>query len=246
MGPPPVARGEAPFPERGTPIAGISVIIRSLPDLLRATILNIELLLALITIGLVVGTVVALLEVYGGRGLRYLAMGYEWVFRSIPALVLLILFYFGLSEFGINLSPFLAATLALGFRSSSYQSQIFRGAIQALPHGQMQAARSVGLSRTQAIRHVILPQAFRLAIPAWSNEFSSVVKDTTLAYAVGLNEVLRHARFIMVRHYNLAMLAYITVALIFFVLTYTGNRWLGWLEKRLRIPGLEARGGGTL
>lgn len=103
----------------------------------------------------------------------------------------------------------------------------------------------MGMSQVQAIQHVILPQAFRLAIPAWSNEFSSVVKDTTLAYAVGLNEVLRHARFIMVRHYNLAMLAYITVALIFFVLTYAGNRGLGWLEGRLRIPGLQMLGGGA-
>ncbi len=222
------------------------IIGHSLPDLLRATLLNIELLLALISVGLVVGTVVALLEVYGGRGPRYLAMGYEWVFRSIPALVLLILFYFGLSEFGINLSPFFAATLALGFRSSSYQSQIFRGAIQALPRGQMSAARSMGMTRGQAIRHVILPQAFRLAIPAWSNEFSSVVKDTTLAYAVGLNEVLRHARFIMVRHYNLATLAFITVAVIFFVLTYAGNFGLGKLEKRLRIPGLQMMGKGTV
>ncbi len=86
----------------------------------------------------------------------------------------------------------------------------------------------------------------RLAIPGWSNEFSSVVKDTTLAYAVTLNEILRHARFIMVRHYNLTMLAYFTVALIFLGLTYTGNWGLGWLERKLRIPGLEARGGGTL
>jgi len=176
-----------------------------------------------------------------------IAATYEWIFRSIPALVLLFLFYFGPSkELGINISPFLAATLALGFRSSAYQSQIFRGAIQALPQGQMQAARSVGMSRIQAIRHVIIPQAMRLAIPGWSNEFSSVVKDTTLAYAVTLNEILRHARFIMVRHYNLTMLAYFTVALIFLGLTYTGNWGLGWLERKLRIPGLEARGGGTL
>ena len=110
----------------------------------------------------------------------------------------------------------------------------------------MSAARSMGMTRAQAIRYVILPQAFRLAIPAWSNEFSSVVKDTTLAYAVGLNEVLRHARYIMVRHYNLAMLAYITVAVIFFVLTYAGNRGLGWLEGRLRIPGLQMMGEGTV
>lgn len=215
--------------------------------LLRAVVINIELCLSLLALGFVVGTMIALLQVYGNRTLRTLAFGYEWIFRSIPALVLLILFYFGPSEFGVEVSSFLAATIALGFRSSAYQSQIFRGAIQALPSGQMLAARSVGLSRAQAVTSIILPQAFRLAIPAWSNEFSSVVKDTTLAYAVGLNEILRHARYIIVQHYNLAMLAYLTVALIFLVLTYAGNSGLGWLEGRARIPGLEGqRSGGAL
>ena len=188
------------------------------------------------------GIIVALLEVYGGRFLGAVATAWEWFFRSVPALVLLILFFYGLSEFGVEISPFLAAALALGFRSSGYQSQIFRGAIQAVPRGQMMAARSIGLSQIQAILYVILPQALRLAIPAWSNEFSSVIKDTTLAYAVGVNEVLRHARYISQRYYNLAMLTYITVALIFLGLTYAGNWLLGFIERRLALPGFQLRG----
>jgi polar amino acid transport system permease protein len=212
--------------------------------LLRGTLINIERLFALLIVGLLVGTVVALLQVYGGRFFGTLASGYAWVFRSIPALVLLFLFYFGPSQFGVDVPPFLAATLALGFRSSAYQSQIFRGALQAIPHGQMMAARSLGMSRIRAIVTIIVPQALRLSIAGWSNEFSSVVKDTTLAYVVGLNEVLRHARIIIDSHYNLAMLTYLTVALIFLVLTYAGNWSLGRLEKRLRIPGLEAKRGG--
>jgi polar amino acid transport system permease protein len=210
--------------------------------LFRATVINLELLFALLFLGLLVGTVVALLQVYGGRIFGTLAATYAWIFRSIPALVLLFLFYFGPSQFGVDIAPFLAATLALGLRSSAYQSQIFRGAIQAIPGGQMMAARSMGMSRVKAISSIILPQAFRLSIPGWSNEFSSVVKDTTLAYVVGLNEVLRHARIIMDRHYDLAMLAYLSVALIFLVLTYTGNRSLGWLEMHTRIPGVQMSG----
>ena len=171
-----------------------------------------------------------------------LASAWEWFFRGVPALVLLFLFFFGTAQFGLDIDAFTAAVLALGFRSSGYQSQIFRGAIQAIPQGQMMAARSVGLSRPQAIAYVILPQALRLAIPAWSNEFSSVIKDTTLAYAIGVNEVLRHARYIMVRHYELAMLAYITVALIFLLLTYGGNWLLGLLERRVAVPGFEMKG----
>ncbi len=207
--------------------------------LLRGTLINIELLLALLMVGLLVGTIVALLQVYGGRFLATLASSYAWVFRSIPALVLLFLFYFGPSQLGIDVAPFLAATIALGLRSSSYQSQIFRGALQAIPSGQMMAARSLGMSRLRAIISIIIPQAFRLSIAGWSNEYSSVVKDTTLAYVVGLNEILRHARIIIDRYYNLAMLTYLAIALIFLVLTYAGNWSLGWLERRIRIPGLQ-------
>ncbi len=132
--------------------------------------------------------------------------------------------------------------LALGFRSAAYQSQIFRGAIQCIPTGQMMAARSVGMSRIRAIFTVILPQAFRLSIPGWSNEFSSVIKDTTLAYAVGFNEIMRTARIIMDSAYELAMLAFIAVAVVFLVLTYLGNTTMSGVERRFRIPGLQMPG----
>ncbi|KUK27496.1 MAG: Polar amino acid ABC transporter, inner membrane subunit [Acetothermia bacterium 64_32] len=213
-----------------------------LPMLLRASLVNLELLWALLLIGFSLGTLVALLQVYGGRLLGTLAYIYEWVFRSVPALVLLFLFYYGPSHFGLDIQSFLAACLALGFRSSAYQSQIFRGAIQAIPTGQMVAARALGMSRPRAILHVILPQAFRLAIPGWSNEFSSVTKDTTLAYAVGLNEIMRYAKIVMDRQYELAMATFIVVALVFLAFTYSGNALLGQLERRFRIPGLQMPG----
>jgi polar amino acid transport system permease protein len=205
-------------------------------------LINIELLLALIAVGYVFGTLVALLQVYGGKVLGTLARIYEWIFRSIPALVLLFLFYYGPPRFGLDISGFVAAMFALGFRSSAYQSQIFRGAIQSIPSGQMMAARSMGMSRVRAIFTIILPQAFRLSIPGWTNEFSSVIKDTTLAYAVGFNEVLRAARIVYDTHYDLAMTVLIFVALIFMVLTLLGNAGMGLVERKFRIPGLQVPG----
>jgi polar amino acid transport system permease protein len=213
--------------------------------LLRASLINIQLLLALIAVGFLVGTLVALLQVYGGRFFGTLARIYEWIFRSIPALVLLFLFYYGPPRFGADISSFMAATLALGFRSSAYQSQIFRGAILTIPTGQMMAARSMGMSRIRAIFSIVLPQAFRLSIPGWSNEFSSVIKDTTLAYAVGFNEIMRTARIVMDSAYELAMLAFIAVALVFLVLTYAGNATMSGVERRFRIPGLQMPGRGA-
>lgn len=187
------------------------------------------------------GIPIALLQVYGNRVLRGLASAWEWFFRGVPELVLLFLFFFGSAQFGLKMSAFTAAVFALGFRSSGYQSQIFRGAIQSIPQGQLMAAQSIGMSRLKAISYVILPQALRLAIPPWSNEFSSVIKDTTLAYAIGVNEITRYARFITERHYELAMLVYLAVALIFLLFTYLGNRLLGTLEDVLRVPGFETK-----
>jgi len=209
--------------------------------LLRAMLINIQLLLALIALGLVTGVFVALIEVYAPRPAAALALAYEWFFRGVPELVLLFLFYFGLTQMGMDISPFFAAVLALGFRSSGYQSQIFRGAIQSIPPGQLMAARSLGMGSLKAIRHVVLPQALRLSIPPWSNEFSAVFKDTTLAYGIGVVEIVRQARYMSVRNFPLTLPVFIAVALLFLVLTYLGNWGLGRLEQRLRVPGLESR-----
>lgn len=221
---------------------GLWILLKSLPALLEATLVNLSLLLGLISLGFAVGVPIALLQVYGPAPLRGLALAWEGFFRGVPALVLLILFAYLPPKLGWGLAPFTAAVLALGCRSSAYQSQIFRGAIRSIPQGQMLAARSLGMSRAQAIRHVILPQALRLAIPGWSNEFSSVIKDTTLASAIGVVEVFKRASFLYQRYYELAMPAYLTVALIFLILTYGGNWLLGRLEGRLAVPGFPLRG----
>lgn len=212
-----------------------------LPVLLQGLLVNVELLLGLLALGFAVGIVAALLEVYAPRPLGFLASAYTWFFRGVPEIVLLFLFYFGLPQIGLRLSAFLAAVLALGFRSSAYQAQIFRGALLSIPTGQMMAARALGLSRLGAIRSIVLPQALRLSLAGWSNEFSSVLKDTTLAWGIGVVEVMRQATYIRARNFTLTLPIYLTVALLFLVLTYAGNFAIGMAEKRLRIPGLEGR-----
>jgi len=198
----------------------------------------------LLPIGFIVGTLVAVAQVYGHPVISALASGWAWFFRGVPALVLLFLFYYGPPMFGIDISPFVAGALAMGFRSSGYQSQIFRGAIQSVSAGQITAARSIGMTRLQSIGSIVLPQAFRLALPAWSNEFSSVLKDTTLVYAIGINEVMRFARTVYVGHPEVAILTFLVVALIFWVLTTIGTTLLQKLEHFLALPGLEGRSSG--
>lgn len=207
--------------------------------------MNLSVFGLLLPIGFLIGTVVALAQVYGHPVVSAVATAWAWFFRGVPALVLLFLFYYGPPTFGFNMSPLTAAALAMGFRSSGYQSQIFRGAIQSVPPGQIIAGRSIGMNRLQAIWSIVLPQAFRLALPAWSNEFSSVLKDTTLVYAIGINEVMRFARTIYVGNPGVAILTFLMVALIFWVLTTIGTTLLQRLERYLALPGLEGRGGAS-
>jgi len=162
---------------------------------------------------------------------------YVWFFRGVPLLVLLFLFYFGLFTWlDINLSAFGAAVLVLGFVSAAYQSQIFRGAILSLPAGQLKAARALGMSDAQAILFIILPQALRLSIPGWSNEYSIVLKDSAVTYALGVPEIMARTHFVATRTYQ-HMPLYVAAGIIFLVLTYIGTRTLRVLEKKVRIPG---------
>lgn len=234
---------------QGTKGGGVETILQSLqPLIVKGVPLTIALTLGLLGMGLALGFPLAFAQVYGYRPLRWLCATYEQTFRGIPALVLILLFHSGLAlSFHILLPAFVSALIALGLRSSAYQSQIFRGAIQSVSEGQMLAARSLGMSKLQAIRHIILPQALRLSIPSWTNEFSSVLKDTSLASAIGVVELAKEGTLIMTRIQHALgarwiLAIWLVVSIIYLVLTALGNRGLGFLENRLRIPGFETRG----
>jgi polar amino acid transport system permease protein len=210
------------------------------------TLISIELALAFLGLGFIVGIPLAIGEVYGNKLVKnIIVLPIVEFFRSIPALVLLFLFYFGASFLQLNLSPFVAALLAMGFRSAAYQSQIFKGAIKSIDIGQMQAARSLGMTKLKAIRYIILPQALRISIPSWSNEYASVLKDTSLVYALGITELMRQGRYIVARTFGNAILVYVICALIYFVIVHLGVKLLDFLEDKYKIPGYEIKKGVT-
>ena len=212
-------------------------IINALPYLIEGSLITIALVLGALALGLAIGVVLAVIQVYGPAWLRRVVWLYIWFFRGVPLLVLLFLFYFGLfTLLDINLSAFSAAVLVLGLISSAYQSQIFRGAILSLPEGQLKAARALGMSDAKAIVYIILPQALRLSIPGWSNEYSIVLKDSAVAYALGVTEIMARAHFVASRTYEHLPL-YFTAGLMFLILTYLGVKGLRLLEKKVRIPG---------
>jgi polar amino acid transport system permease protein len=221
-------------------LESLLVIKDALPYILEGALVTVGIVLGAMGVGLFFGVPVAVIQVYAPRAMRLLAGGYVWFFRGIPVLVLLFLFYLGLfSLLGLNISAFFAAVIVLGLRGVAYQSQIFRGAILSLPQGQIKAARALGMSDLQAIQSIILPQALRLSIPGWSNEYSIVLKDSAIAFVLGTSEIMSRTHFVASRTYEHLPL-YIAAGAVFFVLTTIGVRALRVLEKRISLPGYSA------
>ena len=203
--------------------------------ILQGTAITIGVTLVALPAGLVVGLALALAHTYGGKWLNRFASVYSLLMRGVPPIVLLFILYFILSGDLVNLSPFWAGSFSLGIVSSAYQMEILRGALLAVGGGQMTAARAVGMTRLQAIQHILLPQALRLAIPPWSNEASIVLKDSSLVYALGVPEILRRAQQLSATTQQ-PFLAYGTAALIYFVLVFAVNRGLDHLSERTKLP----------
>jgi amine acid ABC transporter, permease protein, 3-TM region, His/Glu/Gln/Arg/opine family len=222
----------------------------SLPYMLGGVVWTAGLIIGAMLLGLCLGVPLAVLQVYGPKPARRVVSVYVWLFRGIPILVQLYIFYFGLLAWlsslpgftGIGLdSPFTAAVLVLGLTSSAYQSQIFRGAIQSLPAGQLKAARALGMTDIQAIRSIILPQALRLSIPAWSNEYSILLKDSALAFTIGVVEIMARMRSIASTTHEPVSMSFVA-GIIFFFLTWIGVKGLSLLENKVRIAGYTRQG----
>jgi len=218
-------------------IANFKILFETLPYLLKGILVTIELVAGALSLGFILGIPMAVGELYGNKVVSKAISLYVWFFRGLPVLVLLFLFYFGLFTFlKFKVSPFTAAILVLGMRSAAYQSQIFRGGIQSIGSGQMLASRSIGMRKFQSIWNIILPQALRLSIPGWSSEYSGILKDSAVAYAIGVTELLTRTTFIANRTFK-SMFFFIFCAFIFIVLTYIGVKLLNILNNRLSIPG---------
>jgi len=213
------------------------LIKKSLPTLLEGTFVTIKLTILILALGLVLGLIIAFSQTYGNKPVRLLAGIYDRIFRSVPELVLLLLVFYGLPNIGFRLSPFYAAVLALGLRSAAYMAQIFRGSFMSVGSDQLTAAYSLGMGEYRAFIYVIFPQAIRAFIPPFANEYAIILKDTSLAYAIGVVELLRHGQYIIAVEYK-PLPIFLVIAAIYFVLTFGVARLLKMLENKLKIPGI--------
>ena len=192
-------------------------------------------LLLSVVFGTMLGVVRSVrLPILGALGEAYVEL-----VRGIPLIVLLSVVYYGLPALGVTLGGFPSAVLALGLYSAAYTSEIVRGGLSSVPTGQLEAARSLGLSRLQSLRFVVLPQAWRVALPALGNEFVSLILGSSLASAVTLQELFAAGKYITNATYR-QFEVYAVLALVYFLLTFTLTRLLRLMERRLsrgeRLP----------
>jgi polar amino acid transport system permease protein len=212
-----------------------------LPALIQGALVTVELTIIGLAIGFALGLLAALSRHYGPKWAKALAVGYIELFRGTPLLVQVFLIYYGLPAMGITFSRMASAIIALGLNSGAYQAEYLRGSLMAVGEGQMMAARAIGMSRVKAIFYIILPQALRLAIPAWANEPVSLLKTTAVVFLISVPELMTKAKAIAAQTYN-PISAYFAAAIIYLVMVFFLDQGLKYLERKVVIPGFDMEG----
>ena len=204
-----------------------------LPLLLRGAITTVEISVLAMALAVVAGLVVVLVRLYAFPPLTWLAKAYVEVIRGTPLLIQLFLIYYGLPEIGIRLNAFCAAILGLGLNYAASEAENYRAGIQAIPKGQTEAAMALGMSRWQALQHVVLPQALRLIIPPVTNDFIAMFKDSSIVSVITMVELTKVYGMLAMSTYDYIGLGLMTAA-IYFALSYPASIFANWLERKLQ------------
>jgi polar amino acid transport system permease protein len=208
------------------------VMMDSFPALMRGLLNTFLLGLMSIGIGVPLGMLVSLVRLYGPKPFRYLAIGYIDILRAMPVLVVLILIYYALPFVGIRLSSWASAVMAFSIVMAAYSAEVFRSGIESIPRGQFEASSALGLPFILTLRKVILPQAMRVVIPPTTSNCVSMFKDTSLASAVALPELLKEATDAQALYANPSPL--IGAALVYLVFLWPMVRLVGYIENRAK------------
>lgn len=199
---------------------------------------------ALITItsfalALVLGMIVSVIRLWKVPVLSYLAGVYVNVIRGVPLLVHIFFIYFGLGKY-LNFDRFTAGVLAVGICYSAYLAEIFRSGLEAISHGQYEAAMSLGMTRFQTLRHVVIPQSLRIVIPPSANEFIASLKDSSLVSIIGLRELTRAGREYYAQFFT-DFQTWVLVGVLYLVMTLTLTRVVKYLERLYAVKGFGSR-----
>ncbi len=197
--------------------ASLQLALDSAPYLLKGALYTVTLSLGGMFFGLLLGFGLALMRLSRLTALSWVARVYVSFVRGTPLLVQLFMIYYGLPQLGIQLDPLPAALIGFSLNMAAYITEILRSAIATLDKGQWEAAASIGMTRGQTLRRVVLPQAARTALPPLGNSFISLVKDTSLAATIQVPELFRQAQLITARTFEIFTL-YLAAALLYWVL----------------------------
>lgn len=212
--------------------ASLQLALDSAPFLLKGAVFTVVLSVGGMFFGLLLGFVLALMRLYGFTALSWIARIYVSFFRGTPLLVQLFMIYYGLPQTGIELDPLPAALIGFSLNMAAYVCEILRAAIGSIDRGQWEAASSIGMTRAQTLRRVVLPQAARTALPPLGNSFISLVKDTALAATIQVPELFRQAQLITARTFEVFTM-YLTAALLYWVLATILSHLQNRLEERV-------------
>lgn len=217
-------------------LESIRVIVEALPNLLQGAIVTLKLTIISISLGLICGSLIGIARLSPLFYLRFIARAYVDFFRGTPLLVQIFMIYFGLpailQKFGLTFSfdRLVAAIIALSLNNAAYNAEIVRAGIQSIDRGQTEAAQSLGLKPVQIMRLIIFPQAFRRMLPAFANQFISLLKDTSLVAVIGYEELFRRGQLVVASNYR-SFEIYAIVALIYLVMTLVFSQGFSFLEK---------------
>ncbi|MDD3159316.1 amino acid ABC transporter permease [Anaeromusa sp.] len=211
------------------------LVTRSFPLLLLGAGVTIQITALSVGFGLVIGVFMGMARLSKMWVIRSFAAVYVDFIRGTPLLVQIFLIYFALPIIiGQRIDPFIAAITACSINSGAYVAEIFRGGIQSIDKGQMEAGRSLGMTWWQTMRFIVLPQAFKRVIPPLGNEFIAMLKDSSLVSVIGFEELTRRGQLIIARTYG-SFEIWLTVAFIYLVMTLSISRLVAYLERRYKI-----------
>ena len=206
-----------------------SEFVKYLPRLLEGLKLTIVIAVFGIMLAIVLGIVLCIFSISSNKVLQKIASFYITIIRGIPLMILALFMYFGVIKNALSLV--LSAIIILAINASAYMAEIFRAGIQAIDYGQMEAARSLGLSYFQTMRKIILPQAVKIMIPSLMNQFISSLKDTAILSAISVNELTMTAKTIIARNYK--AFEFYSYAAIIYIVVITALTWLSKKVERI-------------
>jgi His/Glu/Gln/Arg/opine family amino acid ABC transporter permease subunit len=217
--------------------AFLTIVFEAMPTLLMGAVYTLQLTLFATVFGMLGGSTIGVARLSRWSGIRILARIYIDFFRGTPLLVQLFMVYFGLPAvlqsigLPVRFDRLFAGVLALSLNVAAYVAEIVRGSLQSIEPGQTDASRSLGLSPWQTLRHIIFPQAFRRMIAPLGNEFSTLLKDTSLVAIIGYEELFRRGQLIVAESYR-SFEIYTAVALVYLVMTTVASQLFSYLERR--------------